>query len=106
MLNRWFIMIALGWFTSTSLASTVDLGDLHVASGAGERLDGRIALIGAEGLRRRDITVTLGSKEDFGNLGLERFAYLDTLRSKWSRPMFGFRAAHPSPMPTSTSSCA
>ena len=97
MLNRWFIMIALGWFTSTSLASTVDLGDLHVASGAGERLDGRIALIGAEGLRRRDITVTLGSKEDFGNLGLERFAYLDTLRFQVEPPHVRVSSSTPIP---------
>ena len=97
MLNRWFIMIALGWFTSTSLASTVDLGDLHVASGAGERLDGRIALIGAEGLRRRDITVTLGFKEDFGNLGLERFAYLDTLRFQVEPPHVRVSSSTPIP---------
>lgn len=97
MLNRWFIMIALGWFTSTSLASTVDLGELHVASGAGERLDGRIALVGAEGLRRDDITVALGSREDFGNRGLERFAYLDTLRFHVEPPQVRVSGSAPIP---------
>ena len=97
MLNRWFITIALGWFTSTSLASTPNLGELVVASGAGERLDGRIALVGAEGLRRHDINVALGSKEDFGNLGLERFAYLDTLRFQVEPPHVRVSSSAPIP---------
>ena len=97
MLNRWFITIALGWFTSTSLASAVDLGELVVASRAGERLDGRIALVGAEGLRRHDINVALGSKEDFGNLGLERFAYLDTLRFQVEPPHVRVSSSAPIP---------
>ena len=97
LLSQWFITIALGCFTSTSLASAVDLGELAVASRAGERLDGRIALVGAEGLRRRDITVTLGSKEDFGNLGLERFAYLDTLRFQVEPPHVRVSSSAPIP---------
>ena len=86
LLRRWFITIALGWFTSTSLASAVELGELIVDSKAGERLDGRIALVGAEGFRRQDISVAMGSKEDFGNLGLERFGYLETLRFQVEPP--------------------
>ena len=97
MLSRWFITIALGWFASAPLASTVDLGELVVASGAGERLDGRIALVGAEGLRRHDITVTLGSNEDFGNLGLERFTYLDTLRFQVDPPHVRVSSSAPIP---------
>ncbi len=54
--------------------------DLVVASKADEPFEGRIALVGAQGLQPHDIAVTLGSREDFGNLGLERFAYLESLR--------------------------
>ena len=83
---------AVGWggliiallASANSLAAS--LGDLAVVSKAGEPLDGRIALVGAEGLRPQDITVTLGSKEDFGNLGLERFGYLQTLRFQVEPP--------------------
>ncbi len=85
-MGRWLTAVALGLFSLISLANAIDLGELVVASKAGERLDGRIALVGAEGQRRRDITVTLGSKEDFGNLGLERFAYLETLRFQVKPP--------------------
>ncbi|MCY4214546.1 MAG: hypothetical protein OXF68_13090 [Gammaproteobacteria bacterium] len=73
-----------GWLIVALLASAngnaASLGDLVVVSRAGERLDGRIALVGAQGLQPYDIAVILGSEEDFGNLGLERFAYLETLR--------------------------
>ena len=79
---RW-AAVGWGWLIIALLASAnshaASLGDLVVVSRAGERFDGRIALVGAEGFRPPDITVTLGSKEDFGYLGLERFGYLETL---------------------------
>ena len=58
----------------------LDLAELLVASTAEEPFYGRIALIGAEGLGRQDISVGLASKADFSNHGLERFDYLETLR--------------------------
>lgn len=76
----WLTAIALGLSSAASAGvSAVGLGELVVDSKAGERFDARIILIGAADLRRHDITVALGSGEDFGNRGLERFAYLDTL---------------------------
>ena len=76
--------LGCGWFIVAWLASAnghaASLGDLIVASKAGEPFDGQIPLIGAHGLQRRDIAVMLGSKEDFGNLGLARFGYLESLR--------------------------
>ena len=83
-LGRRLALIGLGLFTGASLAGTgvrtLDLGELLVVSRVGEKLDGRIALVGAEGLRRQDIAIALGSEEDFGNRGLERFGYLNGLR--------------------------
>ena len=91
------LAIALAFFSLTSLASAVSLGELVVDSGAAERLEGRIALVGAEGLRAQEITVALGSKEDFGNLGLERFNYLDTLRFQVAPPYVRVSSSAPIP---------
>ena len=83
-MNRRLHTFVLGLFAASWLAggnaSAQESCQLDVVSKAGEPLDGRIALNGAERLRWRDISVALGSKEDFGNLGLERFGYLETLR--------------------------
>lgn len=83
-MNRWLHPIVWGLFAATWLAggnaSAQESCKLVVVSKAGEPLDGRIALIGVERLRWQDISVALGSKEDFRNLGLERFGYLETLR--------------------------
>ena len=83
-MNRWLHPIVWGLFAAAWLAgadaSAQESCELVVVSKAGESLDGRIALSGAERLRWRDISVALGSKEDFRNLGLERFGYLETLR--------------------------
>ena len=64
----------------------VELGELSVASKSGERFDGRIALVGAEGVPRRNIAVTLGSEADFGTIGLERRDYLESLRFRVEPP--------------------
>ena len=78
------------WFAVALLVSATgqaaSLGDLVVTSKAGERLHGRIALVGTEGLQQRGIIVALGSEEDFGNRGLERFGYLETLRFQVEPP--------------------
>ncbi|MYF10306.1 MAG: hypothetical protein F4229_04830 [Gammaproteobacteria bacterium] len=83
-MNRWLHLIVWGLFAATWLAggnaSAQESCELVVVSKAGEPLDGHIALIGVERLRWQDISVALGSKEDFRNLGLERFGYLETLR--------------------------
>lgn len=83
-MNRWLHLIVWGLFAATWLAggtaSAQESCELVVVSKAGEPIDGRIVLNGAERLRWRDISVALGSKEDFRNLGLERFGYLETLR--------------------------
>ena len=83
-MNRRLHTIVLGLFAAAGLAggnaSAQESCDLVVVSKAGEPLDGRIALIGVERLQWQDISVALGSKEDFRNLGLERFGYLETLR--------------------------
>ena len=76
--------VAWGLFAAAGLAGgsagAQEPCELVVFSKAGEPLDGHIALTGAERLRWRDISVALGSEEDFRNLGLERFGYLESLR--------------------------
>lgn len=83
-MNRRLHTIVWGLFAAAGLAggnvSAQESCNLIVVSKAGEPLDGRIALIGVERIRWQDISVALGSKEDFRNLGLERFGYLETLR--------------------------
>lgn len=77
--------LALAVMLVSARAAALGLGEITLDSALNQRLVAEIELLETRGLDPEEIIVSLGSREDFERVGVERFFFLTDLRFQVSR---------------------
>jgi pilus assembly protein FimV len=73
-------LLALAMMLFSARSAALGLGEITLESALNERLTAEITLLETRGLDASEIIVSLGSREDFQRIGVERFFFLTDLR--------------------------